>query len=72
MEEYEMKYVNPEYVSIIAVSEDVLTASMDIVQVKLPQGTKYTQEEKVYYNDDKTEIEKKETTIYLGLDALGI
>ena len=31
-----MKYVNPEYVSILAVSEDVITLSIDKVNVVLP------------------------------------
>ena len=73
MEDKEMKYVNPEYVSIVAVSEDIITSSMDRVTVALPEGTKYTQTEDIYYSNTATgEIEKKETTIYLGLDALGI
>ena len=67
-----MKYVNPEYVSITVVSRDIITTSMDTVKVALPEGTKYTQEEHLYYNKETLEVEKKETTIYLGLDALGI
>ena len=71
-----MKYVNPEYVSIVVASNDVITSSMNIVKVTLPEGTKYTQEDKVYYasTEDRVAgvVEKKETTIYLGLDALGI
>ena len=66
-----MKYVNPEYVSIVVASNDVITSSMDVVKVTLPEGTKYTQEDTIYYNENKV-VEKKETTIYLGLDALGI
>lgn len=65
-----MKYVNPEYVSIIVASEDVITTSMDRVVVK--QTEHLTQYEDVYYNTDDMSVEKKETTIILGLGALGI
>ena len=71
MEEQKMKYVNPEYVSILAVSEDVITLSIDKVNVELPEGTNYTQTKDVYYNEDG-DVEKVGTTISANLGALGI
>ena len=70
-----MKYVNPEYVSILAVSEDLITASVDRIDVT-PDGANYTQTKDVYYteNADGTlgEVEKVGTTISANLGALGI
>lgn len=71
-----MKYVNPEYVSILAVSEDLITVSVDRIDVT-PEGvTTYTQTKDVYYteNEDGTlgEVEKVGTTISANLGALGI
>ena len=71
-----MKYVNPEYVSILAVSEDVITLSVNKVKVELPEGTNYTQTKDVYYNVNEDgslgEVEKIGTTISANLGALGI
>ena len=76
MEEHKMKYVNPEYVSILAVSEDVITLSVNKVKVELPEGTNYTQTKDVYYNVNEDgslgEVEKIGTTISANLGALGI
>lgn len=57
-----MKYVNPEYVTILAVSEDVITLSVDKVKVELPEGTNYEQTRDVYYNDEGEAV-KVGTTI---------
>jgi hypothetical protein len=71
MEELKMKYVNPEYVSILAVSEDVITLSLDKVQVDVPEGANYTQTKDVWYNEDGEAV-KVGTTISANLGALGI
>ena len=68
-----MKYVNPEYVSILAESADVITLS--IVSELIDFGDKqvnYTQTKDYHVNTETGEIEQVGTTISATLDALGL
>ena len=69
MEEQKMKYVNPEYVSILAASEDVVTVS--VVDVTPPEATNYTQTKETTYGEDGT-VQSVTTIISANLNSLGI
>ena len=69
-----MKYVNPEYVSILVESEDVITASIWSVVIPNKPGEEknYVQTKDYHVNTETGEVEKVSTTIMAGLDALGL
>ena len=67
-----MKYVNPEYVSILAESADVITLSIVSVPVVFEEKKNYTQTKDYHVNTETGDIEQVGTTISATLDALGL
>ncbi len=67
-----MKYVNPEYVSILASSVDVITTSVWSENISFTEPKNYTQTKDYHVNTETGEVEKISTTISADLSSLGL